>query len=93
MKPFRGVLGLLLVLGLLAAAPQDPGDTLTVTLDESKGMLPDMKLSMFPRVVVGARVSKSGNAMPSSGDLQVLSAPVDVTHAEPLALVIDEVVP
>lgn len=66
---------------------------LTVTLDESKGMLPDMKLSMFPQVVVGARVSKSGNAMPSSGDLQVLSAPVDVTHAEPLALVIDEVVP
>lgn len=66
---------------------------LTVTLDESKGMLPDMKLSMFPQVVVGARISKSGNAMPSSGDLQALSAPLDVTHTEPLALVIDEVVP
>src|SRR5690606_4937446 len=25
---------------------------LTVTLDESKGMLPDMKLSMFPQVVI-----------------------------------------
>ena len=36
MKPFRGVLGLLLVLGLLAAAPQDPGDTLTVTRKTTK---------------------------------------------------------
>jgi cytochrome c-type biogenesis protein CcmH len=66
---------------------------LTVTLDESKGMLPDMKLSMFPQVVIGARVSKSGNATPSSGDLQGLSAPIDVTRSEPLGLVIDQVVP
>lgn len=66
---------------------------LTVTLDESKGMLPDLKLSMFPQVVIGARVSKSGDAMPQSGDLQVLSAPVDVRRREPLSLSIDEQVP
>ena len=66
---------------------------LTVTLDESAGMLPNLKLSMFPRVVIGARVSKSGNAMPQSGDLQVLSAPIDVHRREPLALAIDQVVP
>ena len=44
---------------------------LTVTLDDSNGMLPTMKLSMFPQVVIGARISKSGNALPQSGDLQV----------------------
>ena len=66
---------------------------LTITLDESKGMLPDMKLSMFPQVVVGARVSKSGDATPSSGDFQVMSAPIATTRTEPIALVIDQVVP
>lgn len=65
----------------------------TVTLDDSLAMMPSMKLSSFPQVVVGARVSKSGNAMPQSGDLQTLSAPVDVTRAEPIALTIDQVVP
>ena len=66
---------------------------LTVTLDESMGMLPAMKLSMFPQVVVGARVSKSGNALPQSGDLQTLSAPIEVHRSEPIELVIDQVVP
>jgi cytochrome c-type biogenesis protein CcmH len=66
---------------------------LTVALDDSMGMLPTMKLSMFPQVVVGARVSKSGNAMPQSGDLQALSAPVDVHRAEPIELTIDQQVP
>jgi cytochrome c-type biogenesis protein CcmH len=66
---------------------------LTVTLDESKGMLPNMKLSMFPQVVIGARVSKSGNAIAQSGDLQVLSPPVDVGRKDEIALTIDQVVP
>lgn len=66
---------------------------LTITLDESMGMLPAMKLSMFPKVVIGARISKSGNALPQSGDLQTLSLPVDVHRREPVELVIDQVVP
>ncbi|WP_331651968.1 c-type cytochrome biogenesis protein CcmI/CycH [Dokdonella sp.] len=66
---------------------------LTVTLDESTGMLPNLKLSMFPQVVIGARVSTSGNAMPQSGDLQVLSPPTDVHRTDPIALVIDQIVP
>ncbi|MEO6688877.1 MAG: hypothetical protein ABIS07_03580, partial [Dokdonella sp.] len=66
---------------------------ITVTLDDSMGMLPTMKLSMFPQVVIGARVSKSGNAMPQSGDLQALSAPLDVHRSEPIALTIDKQVP
>jgi cytochrome c-type biogenesis protein CcmH len=66
---------------------------ITVTLDDSMSMMPAMTLSKFPQVVVGARVSKSGNAMAQSGDLQVLSASIDVRRAEPVALSIDQVVP
>lgn len=64
-----------------------------VTLTDGMGMLPSMKLSQFPQVVIGARVSKSGNAMPQSGDLQVLSPPIAVTTTTPIRLTIDSVVP
>ena len=66
---------------------------LTVALDDSMGMLPSMKLSMFSQVVVGARISRSGNAMPQRGDLQTLSPPIDMHRAEPIILTIDQVVP
>ncbi len=66
---------------------------LDITLDDSMGMLPSLKLSMFPQVVVGARISRSGNAIAQSGDLQTLSAPIDVHSEEPVVLTIDEVVP
>jgi len=42
---------------------------LDFTLDDSLAMNPQMKISKFKEVVVGARISKSGNAMPQSGDL------------------------
>jgi len=46
------------------------------TLDDSLAMSPASKLSGATEVVVGARISKSGNAMPQPGDWQVQSAPV-----------------
>lgn len=66
---------------------------LTVSLDDSMGMMPSMKLSMFPKVIVGARISRTGNAMPQSGDLQGLVENVDVNRSEPVQIVIDSVLP
>jgi cytochrome c-type biogenesis protein CcmH len=65
----------------------------TVTLDDSMSMMPSMSLSKFAEVVVGARISKSGNAMPQSGDLETLSPPVASNRSEPIALRIDQIVP
>ncbi len=48
----------------------------TFSLDDSMAMAPDMKMSKFPRLVVGARISKSSNAAPRPGDLQGMSGTV-----------------
>lgn len=45
-------------------------------LDDSMAMWPDARVSAFPRVVVTARVSKSGEGQPRPGDLEGHSPPV-----------------
>ena len=65
----------------------------TVTLSDGMGMMPTLKLSQFPHVIVGARISKSGNAIAQSGDLQAISKPMAVTTTAPIELTIDQVVP
>jgi cytochrome c-type biogenesis protein CcmH len=62
------------------------------TLDDSMAMAPNFALSNFPSVVVGARISKSGNAAPQSGDLEGLSSAVKIGSTG-LAVVIDRTVP
>jgi cytochrome c-type biogenesis protein CcmH len=61
-------------------------------LDDSMAMAPGMNLSAHGRVIVGARVSKSGDPAPKPGDLQGASAPV-ANDAQGVSVVIDTVVP
>jgi len=60
-------------------------------LDDSMAMSPGAKLSLFPKVVVSARVSKSGQAVPAAGDLSGQSTPVGPT-TDGLMIEINEVV-
>jgi cytochrome c-type biogenesis protein CcmH len=55
-------------------------------------MMPDLTLSKYSPVVIGARVSKSGNAIAASGDLQGFSKPVKVGSSG-IDVEIDQVVP
>ena len=55
---------------------------LTLRLDDSMSMLPDRTLSSAERVVVGARVSRSGDARAASGDIQGMSEAVDIRPGE-----------
>ncbi len=48
-----------------------------VSLSDSDAMMPTMKLSSFNQVIVGARVSKSGNPVAQSGDLFVEKNSID----------------
>lgn len=65
---------------------------LTLTLDDSMAMVEGMSISAFPQVVIEARVSRSGNAAVSSGDLRGISAPLATGADAELAVTIDEVV-
>lgn len=60
-------------------------------LDDSMAMAPGMNLSAHARVVITARVSKSGGATPQPGDLQGASAPL-ANDAKDVKIVIDAVV-
>jgi cytochrome c-type biogenesis protein CcmH len=51
---------------------------LKFTLDDSMAMSPANALSGASKVIIGARVSKSGNAVPQPGDLSGQSNPVPV---------------
>jgi cytochrome c-type biogenesis protein CcmH len=46
------------------------------TLDDSMAMAPGATISSHPRIVIAARVSKSGNAQPQKGDVEGASEPV-----------------
>jgi cytochrome c-type biogenesis protein CcmH len=77
---------LAVIRGTAAELPRD------FTLDDSLAMAPTMKISGAEAVRIEARISRSGNALPQSGDLVGVSDVVK-PGARGLKIVIDKVVP
>jgi cytochrome c-type biogenesis protein CcmH len=61
------------------------------SLSDAMAMAPGMSISAHPRVIVTARVSRSGQAAPQPGDLQGASKPV-ANDATGVSVVIDSLV-
>ena len=77
----------------LAVVKQQVSDLpITVTLDDSMAMMPTQKISNFNHVLVSARISKSGNAMPQSGDLITGSHSITVGNQEAVDLLIKDTI-
>jgi len=86
---------------IYAKAADSPGPPLAVLrttaaawpvsfhLDDSMAMLPSRRLSQFDKVVIEARISRSGQATPSTGDLYVTSPVLHPAAGKTLALVIN----
>jgi cytochrome c-type biogenesis protein CcmH/NrfG len=86
---------------IYAKAADSPGPPLAVLrvsagnwpvsfhLDDSMAMLPSRRLSQFQKVIVEARISRSGQAAPAAGDLYVTSGTVSPSSGKKLALVIN----
>jgi cytochrome c-type biogenesis protein CcmH len=86
---------------IYAKAADSPGPPLAVLrttaaawpvsfhLDDSMAMIPSRRLSQFDKVVVEARISRSGQATPSTGDLYVTSPVLHPAAGKKLALVIN----
>lgn len=49
---------------------------LEFSLDDAMAMAPNFRISQYPEVIIGARVSKSGDALAHSGDLEGFSVKV-----------------
>lgn len=65
---------------------------LDFSFDDSDAMNQSMKISSYPEVIVGARISKTGNATPQSGDLRGTSSVIKVGSLD-LKIIIDSAVP
>jgi hypothetical protein len=64
----------------------------TVTLDDSMAMVPNMNMSSFPELVIGARVSLSGDPVARPGDMEGYAPPVKANATGPVEVVIASVV-
>jgi cytochrome c-type biogenesis protein CcmH len=64
----------------------------SLTLSDDDAMMPSLKLSSFDQVIVGARVSSSGNPVAQSGDFYTEQEGVDSSNPPArISLTIDQV--
>ena len=61
-------------------------------LNDTLAMIPERKLSTAGKITVEARVSKSGQATPQSGDLLGVTSPLNAAEGKPVRIVIERVI-
>ena len=64
-----------------------------ITLDDRATVMPGGSLLSHRQLVVGVHISRSGNAMKSSGDLLGMTKPFDPAQTQELAVVVNKRVP
>jgi cytochrome c-type biogenesis protein CcmH/NrfG len=86
---------------IYAKAADSPGPPLAVMrttatawpvsfhLDDSMAMVPSRRLSQFQKVVIEARISRTGQALPAPGDFYVTSEVLSPSAGKKLALIIN----
>lgn len=87
----RAVSGVTMPLAVIRKTVQDL--PVTVQLDDSLAMMPTLKLSSFPSIVVVARVAQAGTAQAQAGDWQAVSEPLEPTRQPTLHLTINQQIP
>ncbi len=68
---------------------------ISVTLDNSKSVVPFLKISNYDTVRIEARISKSGRVRKASGDLEGMSPAIKTATSSigPVHILIDRIVP
>ncbi len=66
---------------------------LVFALDDGQSMLPGRTLSGAGRISIEARISRSGQALAASGDLQGVSGSINPRDHKPVRILIDKVIP
>lgn len=61
-------------------------------LDDSQAMVPTRRLSTAGTITVEARTSRTGQAMPATGDFQGVTAPIDPAAGKPVHVLIQRVI-
>lgn len=66
---------------------------ITVELGDADSPMPTLKLSQVPKIELVARISRGGDVMAKSGDLQAQAVPAEPSAKQAYRLRIDQVVP
>ena len=64
---------------------------MTLTLNDLNNLQPSRKLSDFDSIIIGARISYTGNAMAQAGDLQSQEITLDLPYSDTVELIINEI--
>ena len=66
---------------------------ITITLDDSMAMMPQMTLSSFPKVIVAARLSTNGQPQGQPGDFEGYSEEIEVSTTPVVDILINSIKP